>query len=37
MNGCGYCTACFDGVYPTKIPQTPLKNRFETKISENKE
>lgn len=37
MNGCGYCTACFDGVYPTKIPQTPMKNRFETKISENKE
>ena len=37
MNGCGYCTACFDGVYPTEIPQTPLKNRFETKISENKE
>ena len=34
MNGCGYCTACFDGVYPTKIPQTPMKNRFETKISE---
>ena len=37
LNGCGYCTACFDGVYPTEIPQTPLKNRFETKISENKE
>ena len=35
VNGSGYCTACFDGVYPTDIPSAPMKNRFETKISEN--
>ncbi len=35
--GTGYCTACFDGNYPTAIPSAPMKNRFETKISENKE
>ncbi len=34
--GSGYCTACFDGNYPTPIPSAPMKNRFETKISENK-
>ena len=37
INGGGYCSACFDGMYPTEIPQAPMKNRFETKISENKE
>ena len=37
VNGGGYCTACFDGDYPTEIPKAPMKNRFETKISENKE
>lgn len=37
INGTGYCTACFDGKYPTEIPTAPMKNRFETKISENKE
>ncbi len=31
----GYCTACFDGNYPTEIPSCP-KNKFESKISENK-
>ena len=35
--GTGYCTACFDGNYPTAVPSTPMKNKFETKISENKE
>lgn len=35
--GTGYCTACFDGNYPTAVPNTPMKNKFETKISENKE
>ena len=35
--GSGYCTACFDGNYPTAVPDAPMKNRFETKISENKE
>ncbi len=35
--GCckGYCTACFDGKYPTEIP-TKCKNKFDSKISENK-
>ena len=37
VHGTGYCTACFDGNYPTKIPNAHTKNRFETKISENKE
>lgn len=35
--GTGFCTACFDGKYPTEIPSAPMKNRFETKISEYKE
>ena len=35
INGTGYCTACFDGAYPTEIPAAPMKNRFETKISAN--
>lgn len=33
----GYCTACFDGKYPTEIPAAPMKNKFETKIPANKE
>ena len=33
LHGTGYCTACFDGAYPTKIPETTSKNRFESKIS----
>ncbi len=36
-HGDGYCTACFDGIYPTDIPKVQKKNRFEMKISENKE
>jgi amidophosphoribosyltransferase len=35
--GTGYCIACFDGNYPTAVPSAPMKNKFETKISENKE
>lgn len=35
-SGKGYCTACFDGEYPTEIPQNTQKNRFECKISEGK-
>ena len=31
----GYCTACFDGKYPTDIP-VKYKNKFDSKISENK-
>ena len=33
LHGAGYCTACFDGDYPTEIPETTSKNRFESKIS----
>ena len=33
----GYCTACFDGKYPTKIPVKREKNKYDRKISENKE
>ena len=28
-----YCSACFDGRYPTKIPADTRKNRFEQKLS----
>jgi len=28
------CSACFDGVYPTKIPSDTRKNRFEQRLSE---
>lgn len=31
----GYCTACFDGNYPTEIPKQ-FENKYENKISENK-
>lgn len=31
----GYCTACFDGNYPTETPTRP-KSKFDSKISENK-
>ena len=31
----GYCTACFDGDYPTEIPKV-FENKYENKISENK-
>lgn len=36
-SGCkGYCTACFDGNYPTEIP-VKVKNKFDNKISESEE
>lgn len=31
----GFCTACFDGNYPTQIPTATRKNRFERPRSEN--
>ncbi len=32
----GYCTACFDGIYPTRAPKSDKeKYKFETKISES--
>lgn len=34
--GCGYCSACFDGKYPTKIPADTRKDRFEQRLSERK-
>ena len=33
----GYCTACFDGKYPTKIPVKREENKYDRKISENRE
>lgn len=30
----GFCTACFDGCYPTSIPCDGHKNRYDHKISE---
>lgn len=30
---CGYCLACFNGVYPTEVPVNTKKSRFEQKIS----
>lgn len=35
--GCGYCSACFDGSYPTSVPTDTRKDRFERKLSEKKE
>lgn len=31
-----FCTACFDGKYPTRVPEDNSKSKFEKKISENK-
>ncbi len=33
VNGGGYCTACFDGNYPTEIPTTTSKSKFEERIA----
>lgn len=33
---CGYCSACFDGAYPTAVPADTRKNRFEQRLSEKK-
>lgn len=32
----GYCAACFNGDYPTEIPQDMGVNKYDFKISENK-
>ncbi len=34
QKGEGYCSACFDGCYPTEVPTQTNKNRFEGKLSE---
>ncbi len=34
--GEGYCSACFDANYPTEMPCSTCKDKFETKISESK-
>lgn len=37
-NDCGYCTACFDGCYPTPKPvSTDRSSKYDKKISENKD
>ena len=33
-HGNGYCSACFDGRYPTAVPADTRKDRFERKLSE---
>lgn len=30
----GYCTACFDGAYPTFVPESSEKSKYDHKISE---
>ena len=35
--GEGYCHACFDGEYPTRVPEVADKNRFDSKLSERKQ
>ena len=30
----GFCTACFDGKYPTEVP-VRIKNKYDSKISES--
>ena len=32
----GYCAACFNGEYPTAVPQNVQGNKYDQKISENK-
>ncbi len=32
-----YCSACFDGVYPTSVEKNMAKSKFEQRISENRD
>ena len=32
----GFCSACFNGAYPTKIPEDTRKDRFEARLSDIK-
>lgn len=36
IGNCGYCSACFDGDYPTAVPADTRKDRFERKLSEKR-
>ena len=36
INSHKFCSSCFDGNYPTKIPKNNQKNRFEQKLSEKR-
>ena len=36
IEGESYCSACFDGCYPTAVPKDTRKDRFEQKISEKR-
>ena len=36
LEGDRFCTACFGGAYPTRIPAAGQKDRFEQKISRKK-
>lgn len=33
IGNCRYCSACFDGCYPTPVPSDTRKDRFEQKLS----
>ena len=35
-SGCQFCTGCFDGDYPTSIPEDTRKDQFEQKLSQRK-
>lgn len=35
VDGVAFCSACFDGRYPTAIPKNTCKNRFEQKLSKS--
>ena len=30
----GFCSSCFDGIYPTDVPADARKDRFEQRISD---
>ena len=36
IGSCGFCSACFDGAYPTQVPTDTRKDRFEQRLSAKK-
>ncbi len=36
VGNCEFCSACFDGKYPTAIPEDVRKDRFERRLSEKR-